>query len=667
MNNLRAKLPWMYLLIVLSVNAYIVRDAFVTESTGHLPSMHGYLMAIAERAGLDRFAPRWWPYWGGGGPLTYTYAPLTPMALAAWSKVFGVSLALAFHQITAFVFCALPAAVFVFAWRLLRAPGWGLIAALAYSLLSPTQLLAPDAVWSWEPFLRGRRLYVLFTWDDLPHLIALLLTPVAAWLFARALRSRSPRDSVAAGCVAAMMMLASMFGLILAVLSAITVALAVERRLPFRNLIQAGLVVGSAYVLVCPMVPPSLLLTIQRNSARNGEGGWSSGAAIAFAVTMAALAAAWPMAARLFDDWPRRWVVLFAVPSILIPLLDRYWNIHFLPQPSRYKFEMELSLVLLAMLAVRPWLERLPVAARAVLALALAILAGAQAISHRSQWLNENRPLDMTATAEYRAAKYLKTALPGARVMTAGGPSQWLNTFGDNPQLAWPHYPSAPNWIDHVAMFTIQSDMNAGDRAAEYSVLWMKAFGVQAIAMGGPKSPETWKAFAHLDKFEGVLEEIWQESGARIYRVPQRSPSLAHVVRPGDLASRAPIHGLDVDEVSRYVAALDDPGAPEAAFEWLDANTAAIRATVDAGRVVSVQVNHAPGWRAVANGKPANVRADALGLIVIEPECSGDCAITLRYDGGWEAKATRAGSVLLLLAVAFVFARKPANRLLDHQ
>ncbi len=654
---MQARLPWLYLLLVAGINIFIVGEAFVTESTGHLHSMHGYWMAIADRAGLDRLTPQWWPYWGGGGPLEYTYAPLVPVLMAALSNAFGYSSALAFNQITGLVYCLLPVALFVFVWRLLRAPGWGLAVALAYSLLSPTELLVPDDDLGLQQLLRARRLYIAFSWDETPHLVALLLLPIAAWAFVRALRSRSLRDHVLAGFLAALMMLANMLGVILTALLVITVPLALERRVPMARFARASLIAGAAYVAICPLVPPSLLLTIQYNSARNGEGGWSSGSAVALIIVAVVLLFAWRLAARYLEDWPARWVVLFAVPSILIPVLERYWGLRFLPQPGRYTFEMEMTLAILAVLATRPLIDRLPYKARILVALPLLVLAGSQIVSHRAQARNQTRHVDMTGAIEYRVARFMDTNSPGARIMTAGSLCQWFNTFTDTPQLAWPHYPSAPNWMQQIADFTMRTDMNAGERAAEYSILWMKTFGVHAVALGGPDSPETWKAFEHPYKFDGVLEELWREDDTMIYRIPRRSPSLAHVMEPDRLVQRTPIHGLDTDEISRFVAALDAPDAPAATFEWLDSNTAAIHARAEANQVISVQVNYTPGWNATANGNQVSVRSDAIGLIVIEPNCSGDCEITLEYDGGLEAKLTRVSSATLLLALVVFFFR----------
>ena len=75
--------PWIYLFALAALNIYLCHEAFVTESTGHFHSMHGSWIALARLAGLDRFAPHWWPYWGGGAPLEFTYAPGIPVAMAA--------------------------------------------------------------------------------------------------------------------------------------------------------------------------------------------------------------------------------------------------------------------------------------------------------------------------------------------------------------------------------------------------------------------------------------------------------------------------------------------------------------------------------------------------------------------------------------------------------
>jgi len=46
--------------------------------------------------------------------------------------------------------------------------------------------------------------------------------------------------------------------------------------------------------------------------------------------------------------------------------------------------------------------------------------------------------------------------------------------------------------------------------------------------------------------------------------------------------------------------------------------------------VVSVQVNHHPGWRAKANGQPVKVERDGLGFLLLRPRCE-ECEIELEF------------------------------------
>src|SRR5207244_1619491 len=118
-------------------------------------------------------------------------------------------------------------------------------------------------------------------------------------------------------------------------------------------------------------------------------------------------------------------------------------------------------------------------------------------------------------------------------------------------------YTTAPNWEEQIAVYTIYIGENAGDRDGPISLLWLTAFGVQAVAVPGPHSSQYWRPFIRPAKFEGMLPVLWREDDTTIYRVPQRFPSLAHVLRPDQLVRHAPVHGLDTVEVQRYVTALD--------------------------------------------------------------------------------------------------------------
>ena len=654
---------WIYVCALAALNIYLCHESFVTESTGHFHSMHGSWIALARLVGLDRLAPHWWPYWGGGAPLEYTYAPFVPTATAVIARLFHWSLPLAFHALTGAIYCMGPVLLYVAGWRLFGAPGYSFAAGLAYSLLSPSELIVPDGKFAWMSLFNARRMYLAFDWDDLPHMTALALLPVAAWLLGRALKTRRTLDYVRAGAVMAVMMLANMFGLVLVAWTAITVPLAIERRLHVWSVLRAALLVGAVYLVVSPWLPPSMLQTIRYDAVQDGEIDTTARALLAFGIVALTFGIVWMAASRWIAHWPLRWVLLYAAPALLIPVLGQYWGPHFLPQPGRYKFEMELALVMLLIFGLRPIIQRIPTDFRIVIAYALLLLAGRQVLSHRRYAQDLLRPVDVPSSIEYRGAKFVEANLPGQRVLMNGSLALWLNAFTDQPQMGGQSYSTALNWMQQVAAYTLFTGQNAGERDAEVSILWLKAFGAQAVEVPGTNSPDLWKSFANPRKFDGVLPVLWSEQDTTIYRVPQISASLAHVMRPDQVVRRRPLHGLDVDELRRFVAALDDRSSPPASFEWQGTSQAVIRGVLPADAIVSTQINYHRGWHASTKSGVCGLRPDGIGLMTIQPNCTGECQIELRFDGGLESKLTRAASVgvLVLLVVSGILRRHRRN------
>jgi len=620
---------WLYLALLAWVNVYICREAFFTESTGHWYSMHGDWIAMARLIGLDWLPPRWWPYWGGGAPIQYAYAPLVPAATAMIARLFHVSLALAFHALTGLVYCLGPVLLYVASWRMFLAPGYSFAAALAYSLLSPAQLIVPDPSFHAAAFFGARRMYLAFDWDDLPHMISLALFPVAVLLLARALERRRWLDACLAALPMMVMMLANMFGVTLVALATVTVPFAVDRRFRPALFFRAVVIAAAAYLVVCPWLPPSLLLAIRHDAAIDGEADTRFHTLEALAVVVGVSAVVW-LIARRRAEWPMRWLLVFACPAVLIPTLSQYWGPHFVPQPMRYKFELELAVAWLGVFALRPLIQRFPAWARIALVILVVAAAARQTVTHRRFAKVMLRPVNVAASLEYRSAKWVEANLPGQRVMMSGSMAAWLNTFTDEPQVVGQSYSTAMNFMEQVATYIVYSDDGAGDRGAEFSLLWLQALGTQAVAVPGPQSPEAWKPFKHPRKFDGVLPVLWREDDTTIYRVPQVSIELAHVMRPAQLVSHPPIHGLDVGELRTYVAAVEDPTAPPATLQWLGPNRAVVRTRMEPSQVVSTQINYHPGWHAWVGGTTRRVYADGLGFMAIDPRCAGDCEIDLR-------------------------------------
>jgi hypothetical protein len=280
----------------------------------------------------------------------------------------------------------------------------------------------------------------------------------------------------------------------------------------------------------------------------------------------------------------------------------------------------------------------------------VAALCLVQVFTYHRYAASQTRPVDIRATVEYRMAKWFEDHIDGRRVFAPGSVAVWMNAFVDTPQLIGCCGQSVPSFEQSIAGFTIYSDLNAGNRDAEVSLLWLKAYGVSAIGVTGPRSTEFYKPYAHPHKFDGALPELWRDGDDVVYNVPGRSASLAHVILPEQEIRRVPVNGLDVDPLRLYVAALDDPALPVAEMQWVNSHHIRISAPITPPQEISVQMSYVPGWRASANGVRAAVHADAIGQVVIEPRCNGPCTIDLAYEGVPEARWLRIAQIIGALA-----------------
>jgi hypothetical protein len=237
---------------------------------------------------------------------------------------------------------------------------------------------------------------------------------------------------------------------------------------------------------------------------------------------------------------------------------------------------------------------------------------------------------------ERRAALWAEQNLSGQRVLFVGSMAQWANLFAHVPQMSGGSFPTANNPVQRLASEAVIWPTTA---QAETGVLWMKAYGVHAVAVPGPKSPEFWKPLRNPAIFESRLPVLWREEDTTIYSVPHTTDSLARVVPGSALVGRPPGSATDLSEVRRYVTALDDPSSGRASIRWLDREHAVVHASAQPGEVVSVQINYHAGWTARCGRETMAVNRDGLGLLWINGGCKGDIALT--YDGGVEAKALK--------------------------
>jgi len=642
-----------YALILFWINAYIARDMF-TSWSHHMGSMHGFWTAIAARAGGSWFHATWWPFWEMGAPFEFTYNPLVPGLAAAIAALRGIPPGVGYESAAGLIYILCPLTLFAAAWRLTRSPGTSFAAALAYSLTSITQIAIPDANFNLKNFWDSRRLFITAVWDDTPHLAALALLPLAILFLARSIQTRRPVYYAATAASIAGCALSSAFGPVIVAMGAVCLlsALGGERR---RDNLLLTIGLGAwGWAIAAPFLSPSLIAAIREANAASQEEGWTLSSCTALAVTAFGFTVLWHYLPRWTSDWRMRFFALFAWVMSSIPLVDYWMHDHFLPQPGRYRFEMELALTLALVFAVRPWWQRIPTPVRRAAVLLLLALAAEQIRDYHKAEKRYTFPVDISGTVEYRAATWAQRNYPNIRFFMPGSMAQWTNTFSDIQQFTGESFTLAINQVQQRADTEIA--FGGGDIRDEVrkSLAWLKAYGTGAVAIPGRNSQEYWKGVAHPEKFEGVLPVLWREGGVTIYRVPLREFTLAHTVPESAIVRRVPRDPDDTADVERYTAALDDPSLPGTSFDWEGRNRIRIRTTGAPGNVVSVQETYHPGWHATVAGSPRRIFKDGLGLMWLRPGSSGPCEIVMDYDGGWELRLCRWLSWLALAALAIV-------------
>ncbi|MGP0071098.1 MAG: hypothetical protein ACLPWF_04095 [Bryobacteraceae bacterium] len=637
-----------------ALNVLICAPLFRVEYLDQFRSNEGVYMAFGEF--LARYWPHmgWFPWSNAGMPFEDTYLPLVAMLVAVVSRIGNCSPAHALHFIAALTYSLAPVFLFLFARALSGRIAPSAWAAALWSLVSPAVIfprLLNDLGTPWGI----RRLQNIVVYGETPHNVALCLLPLSLWLTNRFLDKPTARRFTIAALAAAAVMLTNAFGIVVVSVSTLFLFAARGHHSIARLASICG-ILFAAYLAICRALPPTLIRLLGTNSQFvAGDYRFTIWTYVWGASFLAFLIALWTVLRRFCSPMVQ-FAALFSACFGAITFLS-FHGVNILPQPERYHIEMEAGICLLAAFLLEPLARRLPQRIAVSCALACIVALGWVAAKDYRFARHVIHPADTEQSPEFTEARWIAANLPGVRVFDATD-GQWLfNLFADNPQMSGGHDTSAPNWTQRVAVYTILTGQNAGDRDGPISILWLKVFGCGAIVVPGAASKDYYHSIANPGKFEGRLPLLRRDAGDSIYRVPLLATSLAHVIPKSAAVSRRPIHGLDVDPLLPYVAALDDPAAPPASLSWKDPDHGRILAKMQPSDIVSLQMTYDPGWQARVDGKLAVLNPDQLGFIEIDPPCSGECSIDLVFDGGLERKialAVSAIAVAALLAMMFI-------------
>jgi hypothetical protein len=623
-------------LALFAANAWITIFLFHRDYTVQMGSIEAAYIGLARYISTHFADLNWFPLWYGGIPYSDSYPPLLHVIVAAFTSAAHVSAGLAYHIVVAAAYSLGPVALYWAARRL----GAGIAAAftgsLLYSLLAPSCWLIREVRADTGGWFGPRRLVTLVPYGEGPHLTSMLFFALAIGALHVALEKRKPVYYLAAAISLAAVVLSNWIGafaLGLAVGCYLLAGWDRSRGLPWipRWLRAAG--IGClAYAIAMPWATPSTIQTIRTNAPKLV--GWVStpeSKALSAAMIAGILVLAWVLGR--FKVAPRiRFAVMF-LWGMSVVTLGAYWlHIKMLPQPERYHLEMDLAFWLVVILAARFPALPVPVRKYGWIAVVAACIPVMFAQHRRAR--DMEKPIDIATTAEYRVSRWLGANLPGRRVFAPGTIDFWMNAFSDTPMLVG----GFDNGIRNQLLWGVNFQIYAGDKL-EQTVDWLKVYGCDAIVGGEPGTGEFFHPFAHPEKLHD-LPLLWRDGAETVYDIPRIRRSLAHVVRPSDIPVAAP-PAYYTKPIEPFLDVLENPKLPPADFTWRGSSAASIVTDLLPGQVLYVQVSYDGGWNARVNGEPRKIREDALGQMVIDPQCNGPCRVDLVWDGGTEMRAAR--------------------------
>jgi hypothetical protein len=472
------------------------------------------------------------------------------------------------------------------------------------------------------------RLGVLVRYGEGPHISAFALLPFALAFAWTGLRRGRLGHLTGAAVFSALAVSNNFYGATaLAIFFPVltwAVWLAEQDRLVW---LRAAAVAALAWGLTAFWLTPSYLQVTLRNLKLVSAPGnaWSAGLAAAVALAFAALSYrfAWGKPAR-------GWLVFAAGAFTLMSLNvlgQYYFGFRVAGEPERLVPELDLVFLLGAAAVLSSAGARGRWWRAAAIALALLALIPAKGYVRRC-WRLLPPPSSAEPRVERIVTEWMHRNLPGVRTMATGSVRFWYNAWHDLPQLGGGSEQGLLNLNSSYSYTHVTAH-----ETADVPVAWLQATGTGAIIVHDATSAEIYHDYVKPEKFEGVLEKLYDDrAGNRIYRVPRRYPHLGRVVDSARL--RAFPHGevdLPKDRLFDYVNLVERGPDSPIDVRRLGLRRMRIRAALRPGEAILIQETFDPYWKAYAGVRPVRLQADPLGFQLLDPG-PGEHDILLQFE-----------------------------------
>lgn len=649
-------------LAILTLNLWLNGPLFMHGDLPFRGSIEAGYVATARFISAHPNPWGWNPFQYCGIPTRFLYVPALPYVTALLVRLLPhVPLDYIYRVTVSLATCLGPVTMFFFALFFTRNRRWSFMAALAYSFISPSYGLFPAVEKDRGIVQLPWRIQVLAKYGEGPHNTALMLMPLvllAVWLAAT--RRGYPRI-LAAAMLLALTPLVNWVGAFALAIACVLLLLAGigERNFRVLPVCAAG---GLAYLLACFWLTPGFIRTIASN--------WPADSfAYHFGTPQEWLVAgllAGVLALRFLFRFTRApfylcFVTLAAFTFGWISTFFYLGGYDTIPESRRYAIEFELFLALALVEAIRLGTRHANQTVRLCAvgtALMLLLAASPQLWAYVNEGWSRWQPVPREDSIEYRLARWIADHPPQGRIFASGGMRFRMNSWFDLPQVGGGFETGLQNRVPWDLSYRVRTarDLEPGRETAD-TLLMLKAMDTQYVVIHGPKSREYYRDFLRPERIATVLPAVHQEEDDTIYALPPHP--LAHLVSlselPGPNPEKHP-QGLEP-----YIAAMEDPARPVLRTAWPDTETFDIEGPVDAGRLIAVQMNADPGWRAVEDGREISIETDNLGFMVLHPPAAGNTHIEMRYRVGAEPRIMAAISALSwtgALALLFLWRKR---------
>jgi hypothetical protein len=647
---------WLDGAIIFALAALLVLPVFRLEYLDNWKSIEGAFVADGRALAENWPHHSWQPLWYCGTRADYVYPPGPRYGVAIFSTLLRVSAVRGYHVFIGF--CYAFGFLVLYLWTRTatgsRIAAW--LATVSIAVASPSFLVLPD-IWNDSLFHTTQRLHVLMTYGEGPHISSLAMLPIA-WLGAwKRLRGGDARWLCLSAIGIALTVTINFYGLTaISITMPLLVWACLLERPDWRMVRDAALIGAMGWGLTAWWLVPSYIKVTSRNLYLVSPAGNSWSLPVLIVLLVAYLAVSL-LARRLqrfsaytFFIWSTLWWLAMYILGF------RWFGFQVAGNPIRLIPEMDVFAILcFVQLAGIVWRWQPQGSLKLVPRVALLVLLF---FAYRPSWRYIKHPYhefhnepNWSQRVEYKTETWLHDHFPDERVFVTGTIRFWYDAWHDGQEADGASQQGMSNPVLPGAQWII---MHGND--PKVITWWLQALGVDILVVPGKDSQEPYRDIEDPKKYDGALPVLRDDGeGNRYYRVPRGSTGIVRIVDRARMEGVPTIrvNGLTT-QVQAYAEAVEaGPTGDRARGRWRGSDEFDVAAEVATGEALLVQETYDPGWHAYEEGQAREIRADAVGhmLIALAP---GPHTVRMVFEAPAEVIVGRTAGILCLLMIVVI-------------